>query len=145
MKIAISIVLAFLLSGISQVIGDLGSPTSCRPAWARRPTLGWAIIAAATWFIHPFLGPGNKARTFVFGLLAVVLQMSILTGFVWLCISVATHVFDSTVLQVMTTGVLIIIGALFVLPLVSFIMVPLMLIVAWPLNLLFPPPKGNDV
>jgi hypothetical protein len=40
--------------------------------------------------------------------------------------------------------VLIVIGALFVLPLIRLIMVPLTLIVAWPLDLLFPLKESKD-
>jgi hypothetical protein len=148
MRIAVSVVLAFLLSGISQVIKDLGMGPIDRPLWAMRPTVGKATIVAATWWTSPFLelilSTGQKARAFAFGLLGVILQMSVLTGFIWLCISVATHILNSTILQVVSTAVFIVVGALFVFPLVNLIMMPLTLIVAWPLDLLFPLKERDD-
>jgi hypothetical protein len=113
-----------------------------RPLWVMRPTFGMAIFVAVTWFIRPFqkilTTTGQKARTFAFGAFGVIGQMSILTAFIWLCIAIATHIFDSTILQVVSTAVFIAIGALFVSPLVNLIMIPLSLIVAFPLDWLFP-------
>jgi len=142
-RIAISAVLAFLVLGISQVTVDLGTRAIDRPMWvSMHPTLGTAVLVAMMWFIRPFqriLGAtGQKARAVAFGAFGVIGQMSILTGFIWLCIGIATHTFHSVILQVVSTAVFIAIGALFVLPLANLIMIPLSLIVAFPLDWLFP-------
>jgi hypothetical protein len=148
MRIAISAGLAFLLLGIEQVIQDLGTSPIDRPLWVMQPTLGMAIFVAATWWTRSSLtlihSNGQKARGIAFGIFGVIGQMSILTGFIWLCISIATHIFDSIILQVVSTAVFIAIGALLVLPLVNLIMIPLSLIVAFPLDWLFPLKGRND-
>lgn len=149
MRIAISVMLAFVLSGIAEVVQDLRSRPIDRPMWVTQPTLGKAILIAVTWFTTPFLkvyySTGQKARAVAFGTLAAIGQMSILTGLIWLCISAATHVFDSAILQVVSTTVFIVVGFLFVLSLANLILLPLMtLIVGWPLDLLFPLKGRND-
>lgn len=149
MRAAVSVALAFLLSGISQVIKDLGDRPMDRRGWALQPTLGKAILVAATWWATSSLdlihATGQKARSVAFGILGVIEQMIVLTGLIWICISAATHIFDSAILQVVSTMVFIAVSVLFVLPLANVIVIPLItLIVGWPLELLFPLKGRND-
>lgn len=101
-----------------------------------------AALVVATWFIRPFQKilcvTGRKARAVAFGVVSVVEQMALITGFIWLCISLATHLFHGAILQVAGAILFIAVGTLFVLPLASLIGIPLTLILAWPLDLLFP-------
>lgn len=143
MRGIISAALAFFVLGVSQVIQDLRTNIVDRPMWvSMRPTLGTAVLVAMMWFTRPFqriLGAtGQKARAVAFGAFGVIGQMSILTGFIWLCIGIATHTFHSVILQVVSTAMFVAIGALFVLPLANLIMIPLTLIVGFPLDWLFP-------
>lgn len=141
MELAISVCLAFLISGISQVSKDLGGRAIERRIWALQPTLGKALLVGATWFTRPFLeqaGHGQVVRTAVFGVMSVVLQMAVLTVFIYGCILIAEYFFDSAVAKVVAAAVLMAVGALFVLPVVSLIMIPVTLLIAWPLDLLLP-------
>ena len=52
MEIAISIVLAYLLSGVSQVMEGLGSRITDKPGWACQPTVGTIILIATTFLLY---------------------------------------------------------------------------------------------
>lgn len=142
MTIIISMTVAFVLSGISQVTKDLGGRTIDRPMWTTRPTLGKAALVAATWFTRPIIeniySTGQKARGIAFGTLAVLVQFALITGLIWCCIAASTSIFDNLFLQIITTSILVIVAALFVMPLVTIVMMPVMLILALPLELFFP-------
>jgi len=149
MELITSVFLAYILSGISQVSNDLGVRAPDKPMWAMRPTFGRALLVGATWSTRPFLeninSKGQVARGIAFGLLSISLQMVVLTFFIWGCITAAPYFFDSTISRGVTTAILMFIGALIVLPLISVLMIPLTLIVAWPLDLLFPLKEASDV
>ena len=49
MKIIVCAILAYLLTGVSQVIEDLSGRTIDRPMWAMGPTLWEAIFVVLTW------------------------------------------------------------------------------------------------
>jgi hypothetical protein len=159
MEIAISIVVAYLLTGIGQVVSDLIASLITKPAWSRRPTVGGAILAGATWFVRPFIGSiRNLGRleggrhavlTIASGLLGIILQMSVLTAFVWGCIALSQLISDSTVLQVVAAAGFVVIGAALILPLlvplISLIVMPLAAIILLPLDLLLPTKNRVDV
>jgi len=142
MKLTISIVLAYVFTGIAQVIKDISSSPIDRPSWVRRPTLGKALLLAATWVTRPFIENlyprGQVTRGIAFGLVGVLVQMCFLTGFIWGCITIATCLFGGPVLQIITSAIFIIIGAPIAIPLLSLLMVPVTAVVALPLDLLFP-------
>lgn len=62
MEIIGSAILAYLISGISQVTKDLGGHTIDRPMWAMRPTLGKAIFVALIWPTNPIIKGYNSTR-----------------------------------------------------------------------------------
>jgi len=147
MELVLSVLLAYIVYGISQVTDDLLGRAIDRPMWAMRPTLGKALFVAATWFTRPFLEscPTNPVvRGIAASLLSVTLPMVVLTGFIWCCIAAANYVFDSTFLRVAATAVLMLILAPFVLPLITILMLPLTLLILWPLDLLFPLRENID-
>jgi hypothetical protein len=61
-EIAVSIIVAYLLCGIAQVVQDLTANPTKRPAWARRPTAGKAVLYSALWFTRPFVGAVQPHR-----------------------------------------------------------------------------------
>lgn len=145
MEIIISVVVAYLLLGAAYVIRDLRGGI-LGPRWAWTPTVGKAIFVAATWvkrsitinIIDSISSDVSVARAIAFGLLGVILDMCVLTGFIWCCIIVSAHILHSVVLQIVAAAILVIVGALLVLPLLKFLTMPLALIIMWPLDLLFP-------
>jgi hypothetical protein len=148
MTIAISITLAYLLAGISQVTEDLTADPIDRPMWAIRPTFGKALFVGMTWIARPFLKATHSnqiARGIAFALFTVALHLTVLTGFIWCCIAVSAYFLNNTILQVVATAVLLAIGARVVMPLLNVILIPLTLIAAWPLDLLFPKKETVDV
>lgn len=142
MEIIVSAILAYLLSGISQVTKDLGGRVIDRPMWAMKPTLGKAVLVALTWSTRPIIdgrySTGQLGRSIVFGVFGVFTQMAVLTAFIWGAYTLAGLVFDNFALQLILATVIAFIGSLFVLPLASLLMMPITLILAWPLDLLFP-------
>lgn len=153
-ELVISAGLAYVLSGLAQVTKDLGSPIHDRPGWARRPTIGVAVLVALTWVIHPFIDTyydtGQRGRAAVFGLLGVLVQMSVLTAFVWGCLIGAHAISDSTFWVVVLSAAFMLVGTLIVLPLANLVVMFLILLLSWPLDLLFPltqrppPPEHKD-
>ena len=141
MEIAICALLAYLLSGISLVIKDLGGKVIDRPMWAMNPTLGKTIMVALTWPSRPILASyssGQLARAIAFGVLGILIQMTVLTACIWASYAVAGLVLESLIFKLALAAIIAFIGSLFVLPLVTLIMIPVTLLLAWPLDLLFP-------
>jgi len=148
MEIAISIVLAFVISGISQISKDLGGRPMDRPFWTHQPTLGKMFFAGITWFLRPVLEnshrKGQFARSAAFGLLGAAVQMATLAIFIFGCISLAQHFFDSKLVVFATSAVLMLVGSFIVLPIIGFLMVPITLLLSIPLDLLFPLKDKSD-
>ena len=117
------------------------------PLWTMRRTPGQFIFVVATWFLAPFanISPRQVARGVAFGLLGVIWQIGITGLLVWCCITVSAYIFDSTFLQVVSTVILLVVGARLVLPLFNLITMPLMMVIALPLDLLFPLKKKVNV
>jgi len=150
MKIIISVILAYFLSGIWQIMNDIDAPIMEKPLWAIRPTISNAILVALTWFMRPiqkFLrnSHNQKARPIAFGLLVVITQMCVLTGMIWGCIVLATIIFNNIILQVITTIILLLIVNMLS-PIIHLVlMVPIslvQLIIGGILDLLFPKKEG---
>jgi hypothetical protein len=147
MEFTISVVIAYLWSGVSEVMKLLGSDIMNKPMWARQPTIWMIILVTSTWPFFQFI---NKAypyssRAVAFASFSIIWQMGVATCFVWCCIIFSGYIFDSTVLRVITTSILFVVGALFVLPLFNFLMIPLTLLISWPLDLLFPQEKESKI
>src|SRR5664280_3048495 len=90
MRISISLVLAFLLSGIAQVIRDLGNRSPASPMWVWQPTFGMAVWCALNWFTRMFDKPIyayiRRTRAFALGMLDLIVHMCVATACIWLCI-----------------------------------------------------------
>lgn len=147
-KIAISIALAYLLSGLAQVTEDLAADLIDRPMWACRPTFSKAMLFGATWIVRPFSNARRSnqlTRAVAFAFLSVTLRLVVLTGFIWCCITASAYLFDNLALQSVAVVVLLIIGTRVVMPWLNLLLMPLTLIVALPLDFLFPPKDKVDV
>lgn len=148
MRLALSIILAYVLTGLSHVMKDLGSSPIDKPSWTRQPTLGMALFVAVTWVTRPFIenivqARGQVGRGIAFGLAGVLVQMCLLTGFIWCCISISVYFLDNLLLQGILSGLLILVGALIVMPIVTLLTVPVVGVIAIPLDLFFPRKKDD--
>ena len=143
-----SLGLAFVMSGISQVTKDIGQRPIDRPGWAHNPSLSGALIVAITWFTRPILdgyySTGQKGRAAAFGILGVLIQLSVLTAFFVAAITLSVSWFDSIWLQIAIVAALVIFGAPIILPLASIAIMPITLILSFPLDLLFPLKQSTD-
>ncbi|MCD2453177.1 hypothetical protein GO003_022600 [Methylicorpusculum oleiharenae] len=146
--IIISLLLAFVLSGISQVMKDLGESPINRPGWAMRPTVGGAFMVAISWFSRPFIDAfysnGQLGRAIASGLLGVLTQLSVLTIFFWGAITLTGNYIDSTILQVIVVGAILVFGAPIILPIASILIIPITLIVAFPIDFVFPLKESKE-
>lgn len=142
MRLVLSGAIAYLMFGISQVLGDLSGRSSMTGTWVHHPTLGRAILIAAMWPSRPMyeisLATTQRAREIAFGLARLLSQMIVMTAFVWLSVTGAVHLFSNPVLQVLGTAVFVAVIGLPLMPLVEVVAVVVMMILAWPLDLLFP-------
>lgn len=142
MEIAICALLAYIFLGVSQVTKDLGARVVERPIWAMSPTWGKVILFALTWPIRFVIEasdtPGQLARAIAFGVLDVATKMAVLTAFIWGSYTVAGLIFENLAFQLLLSAVIALLGSFIVLPLVTLLMIPVTIVLAWPLDLLFP-------
>jgi len=143
MTLVISVVLAFLLSGVAQVIADLGNPNFVeRPLWVSHPTFGMAVWCALNWFTRMFDKPIyayiRRTRAFALGMLDLIVHMGVATACIWLCITLADHLFSNMVLQIVSAAVFVIVGSVFLWTYISLIKLLLTFILMFPLELMFP-------
>jgi len=142
MILAISGILAFVVSGVLLTSKDLSRRAVDRPSWALRPTLAKAAVNTLTWWARPFIdnydSTGRMARAAAFGLLAVATQMTLFTALTWYCIALAGRLFDNAALIVTAAAVFILIGGAIVLPIATILTIPLTLLLSLALDWLFP-------
>jgi len=133
---------AYVLCGISRVLKDLSINGTARPLWALEPTLGRAILVVIGWPVRPiveaYASSRQIARSIVFGLLSIVTQMLVLTGYIWLSHEIAKLVFENFILEIILTLVIAVFGAFIALPIGTAVLTPIIFLVSIPLNFLFP-------
>jgi hypothetical protein len=121
---AISIVLAYVMLGVSQVTEDLAAEPLSKPMWALGPTFCRMLFVGTTWFMRPFIGVAHSkqvARSVAFACLNVILTFVTTAAFIWVCLIASEHWFDNLALQILTAAVLLTVGGIFVAPLLSLL------------------------
>jgi len=96
-NITISFVLAYLLAGLSQVMGDLVADPISKPMWALRPTFVMMLLVGMTWFTRPFVEAVHSqqvARNVAFAGLKVTIPTT------------SEHWFDNVALRALAIAVL---------------------------------------
>lgn len=140
--LTISISLAFLFSGLAQVVTDLRRRGVDKPGWAIRPSIPLAFMVGITWFLRPILDgyalTRQKARATAFGILGALIQITVLTSCFFGAILLANIWFDSNLIRIIFVATIFIIGAPFILPIASILIIPLTLLLSLPLDLFFP-------
>jgi len=133
---------AYVLCGVSRVLKDLSINGEARPLWALNPTLARAILVVIGWPVRPiveaYASSRQIARSIVFGLLSIVTQMLVLTGYIWLSHELAKLVFENFILQIILTLVIAVVGSFIAMPIGSALLTPIIFLISIPLNLLFP-------
>jgi hypothetical protein len=142
MTILISLILAFILCGVTRVLTDLRSRGSGNPGWTEKPSLGKAFMIAITWFtrptpanIHP---PGTRAKGLMFGALCSLIQFAMLVILIWAGITAVTQVFDNVFLQIIVVAGFLAVLAAYVMPVFTLAVIPLIVSLAVLLDKLFP-------
>lgn len=150
MKLAISIALAYLITGVAHVIKDITSRPMDRPGWARQPTLTMAILLTLGWSVRRFAESAPRthgrldARGIAFGLYSIVFQVALLSAFIWCFIAFATYLFANAVVQIIVSAVFIVVGSVVAIPLLNLLAMPLAIILTLPIELIFPLKKEKD-
>lgn len=128
MHLLISVVVAYLMSGLTQIQKDLNLPASERRGWAVHPSLQNAALTGATWFVRPYVdarrATGRPRRALLAAIIGVALQMALFTVFIWGCIVVAGHVFESTVGLAISSAALVLIGTPIVSVVINIMLLP---------------------
>lgn len=98
MKILISIILAYIITGLAKAFKDLYCSPLERPHWAVNPTTGKFVLIASTWAAirvvdNIMIARGNVVRGLSFGLMGVVFQLAIIAGIIWTVITVLGYLF----------------------------------------------------
>lgn len=148
MKIFISALVAYLFSGISSVLKDLSASRVDRPMWARNPNLRKIFLFTLIWPLGPIFESqhytGQTGRPIAFGTLRVVLQVTVLTALIYGSHELASYIFQNLFFQLITTAAIAFICLFFLSPIIGLLMIPITLLISWPLDLLFPLEKDKN-
>lgn len=147
----VSIGIAYALNACAFVIQDLACAPYNKPAWAFRPTVGVIVLMAITWparFTLNYMAMPDCTvpRAVAFGVMAFLIQMSAVTLFIAGCLVAVGHVVEDWRLQLIIAAASALVTSLVALPLLNVAMMPVTLLLSWPLDLLFPlkPHSRND-
>lgn len=136
MHLLVSVVAAYLMSGLTQIQKDLNLPAAQRRGWAAHPSLENAALAGATWFVRPYVdvrrATGRPRRALFAAIIGVGLQLALFTAFIWGCIVVAGHVFESAAGLALSSTALVLIGTPIVSVLISIVLLPVMSLLGGP-------------
>jgi hypothetical protein len=133
-NLTISMVIAYLLAGVSQVTEDLTADPIRKPFWAMRPTVAKAMLYGVTWPLRPLVGEASSARDVAFAAMNLIVAFSMTTGWVWLTLLISEYFFQSALARVVSMVIILPLSSRFILPWVALLTMPLMLVLAFPLD-----------
>ncbi len=129
-----SLIGGYALAGVSFTLRDLSESPGSKPGWVYRATGPKAAMVTATWPVRHFVmlafQPKDLGRVIAFGVMMTALVWAAAAGQVWLCIWAAREVFDNLLLQLVAGGVAFFLIALFVMPIVTLLSMPVQLALA---------------
>jgi hypothetical protein len=138
-----SVVLGYALTGISTASSDLRLSPLNRPAWARNPTPGALLFATLTWWAGPIVNDRITARSIAFGGVAALTKWGGVTLVVYVALFAARHFADGSVWRAVLAILFLVVGSFTILPLYAIVSIPITLLIAWPLDRLFPDRRGE--
>ncbi len=142
MKIVISVVVAYFLCSLAEVVSALTAEPAKRPQWAFRPSLATLIFYGTLWFMSPVLNMMSMARPrakgLIAGVLGATLQLAILTAVVWGCITLSQLITDTVILQTVIAVVMVLVLTPIAIPILTLVSTPLVALLMLPAGLLLP-------
>lgn len=143
MSILFSVILAYFLIGISNVLKDLNTRAIDAPMWTHNPSLKMVALSIVLWPLAQFTRYTGQplARSIAFGLLGICSQWVLLSAFVYGCIFAATNLFDNSFVQIIAAAIFMALGSFIALPVMSLFMIPIMLVFGIVLEVIFPMKK----
>ncbi len=99
MKITVSLIIAYIISGLAHVGKQIFAAPIDRTAYGRRPTFGMTLFIVFGWPIATLadniaIARGNVARGVAFGLGGSVIQILGIGVGVWCVISIVSYLFN---------------------------------------------------
>ncbi len=141
MILVISIIIGYIISGISHVANDLNTRPIDRPGWAHRPTAIKAVLAGILWFMRPILDTrfklGRNARGTAFGLMVVFNQLFLATIMVYGCIHFSTYLVANLIGQIILSAVFIWFFGFIALSFMTLLFLPIATLMTFILSLFF--------
>lgn len=147
MLIWLSLLLAYGFSGLSQVTDDLRADPVSKPMWAMRPTLGMTLLVLAAWPTRPIQDASysdNPPRAIAFALLGLLITFITTAGLIWCCLRLAVFFTSNFYLEVALSFGLIV-ALRFLAPIITLVQMPVILLLTFPLEFLFPLKSASDV
>lgn len=136
------ITISYFCAGLFSVIADLNQGPMDAKAWTRQPTFSKILFFSSIWFVVPILetwpGQFNRARTIAFGLLGSVTKLASFTFYTWITWTLSCYITSNTIFQILLCLVIFSIVCLFIAPLMVIPLSFITLILAIPLEWLFP-------
>lgn len=153
MQVLVSFAVAYALLAVGQVQLDLGAGPLHAPLWTMEPTFRKMLVAGATWVARPFLVRGESTQKFIRrvagGLIDVSVRLCVVATFVWLALAISGHLASQQFLRLVIAGLIVLIGAWTVLPLLLLVANVLVMVMMWPLlwlvDLVVPPEQAADL
>lgn len=112
-NLTISLVVAYLLAGVSQVTEDLAADPVHKPFWATRPTVAKALLHGLTWPARTLAE--TTARDTAFATVNLIVTFLMTVGCVWLTLLVSEYFFQSMLARVISVAIILPLSSRFIL------------------------------
>ncbi len=136
------VLLGYALCGWQRVGADMRADPLNRPFWAIRPTLGMVLFIGFFWWYAEIAKARRDlrwtTRDVVVGLLGALVRLGVASLLIWSAFAVTGLFLEHWLARVLAAVVVFALGVPLLSPLLAIPMMLVGLIIAAPLNLLFP-------
>lgn len=114
-EIALSLLVAYILSGLGMLARDMSLGPIHRPAWTRNPTIPIMAFVAVTWPMR-------------LGIIGSCFQLALLATVIYGSYELSKMIFDNALLRLLVAPLFIGVGFVFILPILNWVLIPLTLL-----------------
>jgi hypothetical protein len=132
---------SYVLLGYSMVQRDLRAHPFDQPFWAHSPSFGRALLLTLIWpyrSIAEARFDANPNRRVAFGLFGSALELASMTGILYLSFLVIDRISHDTIVRWFLAIPILFIAFVFIRPILNVLLIPVTLLLAFPLEWLFP-------
>ena len=142
MLIGLSLALSYVLMGVGHVTAVLTVDPPNKPMWAFKPTLGKMVLAGINWpfsliFNAHFSDPENAAHAAALAALRIALEFAFFAALIWFSIRLAELSTSNLYIEIAVVAACLI-ALRYMMPLLTLLLMPVLLLLALPLDWLFP-------